>query len=174
MLLGRDLRNQHILTTVQDKIPKNSILARNFSLSQGNKDKSCPGQEIREPRTRSCLRQAWCSIKTIFFLPSTSKIHWRHNYFATFDWINCQQRILLVWSGGQKFMQPTILEELIDSDITWQQLVYLIAVVDEIWGCLCCVKLRLRMMQACSCSAVLALSAISQQYCSTAAVYKPH
>ena len=41
MLLGRDLRNQY-------KIPKNSILARNFSLSQGNKDKSCSGQEIRE------------------------------------------------------------------------------------------------------------------------------
>ena len=40
------------------KIPKNSILARNFSLSQGNKDKICPGQEIRETRTRfqSCAQ----------------------------------------------------------------------------------------------------------------------
>ena len=37
---------------VQDKIHKNSILARNFSLSQGNKDKSCTGQEIRETRTQ--------------------------------------------------------------------------------------------------------------------------
>ena len=69
-------------------------------------------------------------------------------------------------------MQLAILEELIASDITCQQLVYLVAAVDEMWGCLCCVKLR--MMQACSCNAVLALSAISQQYCSTAAVYKPH
>ena len=49
MLLGRDLRNQY-------KIPKNSILARNFSLSQGNKDKSCPGQEIRGTRIRF---QSW-------------------------------------------------------------------------------------------------------------------
>ena len=41
------------------KVPKNSILARNFSLSQGKKDKSCPGQEIRETRTRfqSCRKQ---------------------------------------------------------------------------------------------------------------------
>ena len=47
------------VTTVQDKIPKNSILARNFSLSQGNKDKSCPAQEIRETRTRF---QSWSLV----------------------------------------------------------------------------------------------------------------
>ena len=40
------------IATFKDKFPKNSILARNFSLSQENKDKSCPGQEIRETRTR--------------------------------------------------------------------------------------------------------------------------
>ena len=39
-------------TTGKDKITKNSILARNFNLWQGNKDKSCTGQEIRETRTR--------------------------------------------------------------------------------------------------------------------------
>ena len=31
---------------------KNRIMARNFSRSQGNKDKSCHGQEIRETRTQ--------------------------------------------------------------------------------------------------------------------------
>ena len=40
------------ITTVKDKIPKKSILARIFGLRQGFKDKSCPGQEIRETRTR--------------------------------------------------------------------------------------------------------------------------
>ena len=40
------------ITTGKDKIPKNSILARIFGLRQGFKDKSCPGQEIRETRTR--------------------------------------------------------------------------------------------------------------------------
>ena len=40
------------ITTVKDKIPKISILARIFGLRQGFKDKSCPGQEIRETRTR--------------------------------------------------------------------------------------------------------------------------
>ena len=41
-----------ILKTVKDKIPKNSILARIFGLRQGYKDKSCPGQDFRETRTR--------------------------------------------------------------------------------------------------------------------------
>ena len=45
---------------------KNRILARNFSLSQGNKDKSCPGQEIRETRTRF---QSWRTS------PNPLKIH---------------------------------------------------------------------------------------------------
>ena len=40
------------ITTGKDKIPKNSILARIFGLRQGFKDKSCPGQEIGETRTR--------------------------------------------------------------------------------------------------------------------------
>ena len=40
------------ITTGKDKIPKISILARIFGLRQGFKDKSCPGQEIRETRTR--------------------------------------------------------------------------------------------------------------------------
>ena len=46
--------------TVKDKIPKNSTLARIFGLRQGFKDKSCPGQEIRETRTRyhSCMQNA--------------------------------------------------------------------------------------------------------------------
>ena len=39
------------ITTVKDKIPKISILVRSFGLRQGFKDKSCPGQEIRETRT---------------------------------------------------------------------------------------------------------------------------
>ena len=41
-----------IITTVKDKILKNSILVRIFGLRQGFKDKSCPGQENRETRTR--------------------------------------------------------------------------------------------------------------------------
>ena len=40
------------ITTVIDKILKNSVLARIFGLRQGFKDKSCPGQENRETRTR--------------------------------------------------------------------------------------------------------------------------
>ena len=40
------------ITTFKDKIPKNSILARIFGLRQGYKDKSCPGQDFRETRTR--------------------------------------------------------------------------------------------------------------------------
>ena len=40
------------ITTFKDKIPKNSILARIFCLRQGYKDKSCPGQDFRETRTR--------------------------------------------------------------------------------------------------------------------------
>ena len=40
------------ITTGKDEIPKNSILARIFGLRQGFKDKSCPGQEIGETRTR--------------------------------------------------------------------------------------------------------------------------
>jgi hypothetical protein len=40
------------ITTVKDKIPPKSILARIFGLQQGFKDKSCPGQENRETRTR--------------------------------------------------------------------------------------------------------------------------
>ena len=40
------------IATFKDKIPKNSILARIFGLRQGYKDKSCPGQDFRETRTR--------------------------------------------------------------------------------------------------------------------------
>ena len=40
------------IATLKDKIPKNSILARIFGLGQGYKDKSCPGQDFRETRTR--------------------------------------------------------------------------------------------------------------------------
>ena len=55
------------ITTVKDKIPKKSILARIFGLRQGFKDKSCPGQEIRETRTRfhPCWWVKWGQVSNI-------------------------------------------------------------------------------------------------------------
>ena len=51
------------LSASVDKIPKNSILAKNFSLSQGNKDKSNPCQEIRETRIRfQSWQRGWLKI----------------------------------------------------------------------------------------------------------------
>ena len=52
------------ITTVKDKIPKKSILARIFGLRQGFKDKSCPGQEFRETRTRfhPWIQNEWMKI----------------------------------------------------------------------------------------------------------------
>ena len=60
------------ITTVKDKIPKNSILARIFGLRQGFKDKSCPGQEIRETRTRyhSCNNRGLYVSRMVSVHPS--------------------------------------------------------------------------------------------------------
>ena len=41
-----------VITTVKDKILKNSILARIFASGKDSRTRSCPGQENRETRTR--------------------------------------------------------------------------------------------------------------------------
>ena len=51
LLVGFRLLSQELLL-LNTKSPKKSILARIFGLWQGFKDKSCPGQEIIETRTR--------------------------------------------------------------------------------------------------------------------------
>ena len=41
--LNKKVRKSDKKIVNSPKSPKNSVLARNFSLSKGNKDKSCPG-----------------------------------------------------------------------------------------------------------------------------------
>ena len=81
-------------TTVKDKIPKNSILARNFNLRQGNKDKSCPGQEIRETRTRkhSCNHREIYVSRRVSVRLSGAGLKNVHSLEYTFVLdIHCQQ-----------------------------------------------------------------------------------